>query len=114
MLTAGVDALTVAILAGHSDPSMLASRTFAPWLGKLVANGYRFHLIFLWLPTPDFAVDRVADRVRLGGHSVPEATVRRRYRSGLGNFFRLYRPIAVQSWQPYHRQAALSDPMNRI
>ena len=59
--------------------STLASRTLAPWLGELVGHGYRFHLIFLWLPSADFAVDRVADRVRLGGHDVPEATVRRRY-----------------------------------
>ena len=80
--------------------STLASRTFAPWLRKLVANGCRFHLIFLWLPTPDFAVDRVADRVKLGGHSVPETTIRRRYRSGLGNFFGLYRPIAT-TWRMY-------------
>lgn len=83
----------------------LASRTFAPWLAQLTATGYRFHLVFLWLPSADFAVDRVADRVRLGGHSVPEATIRRRYAAGLRNFFGLYQPLAT-TWRMHDN----SDP----
>ncbi len=78
----------------------LASRTFYPWLADLVAGGYRFHLLFLWLPSPDFAVARVADRVRRGGHGVPEAVVRRRYEAGLRNFFMLYQSLAT-SWRMY-------------
>jgi len=56
----------------------LASRTFAPWLRDLRASGYQIHLLFLWLPSAEFALDRVADRVRAGGHNVPAETVRRR------------------------------------
>jgi predicted ABC-type ATPase len=78
----------------------LASRTFAPWLRDLRASGYAVHFFFLWLPSADFAVERVADRVRAGGHNVPEETVRRRYRTGLRNFFRLYEPIA-STWRLY-------------
>ena len=78
----------------------LASRSLAPWLAELIRTGYEFHLVFLWLPSADFAVQRVADRVRMGGHDVPEATVRRRYHRGLNNFFRLYRPLAT-SWRMY-------------
>jgi predicted ABC-type ATPase len=59
--------------------------------------GYEFHLIFIWLHTPELAVQRVQERVRLGGHGVPEEIVRRRYERGLRNFFNLYRPIA-DSW----------------
>lgn len=40
------------------------------------------------------AVARVAERVRLGGHDVPEAVIRRRYLAGLRNFFQLYQPMA--------------------
>lgn len=72
----------------------LASRTFAPWIAALSKTGYDFHLVFLWLPNEDFAVARVAERVRLGGHNVPEETIRRRYYSGIRNFFKLYRPLA--------------------
>ncbi len=78
----------------------LASRTFAPWLLDLRASGYDVHLVFLWLPSADFAVERVADRVRSGGHNVPEDTVRRRYRAGLRNFFNLYEPVA-SAWRLY-------------
>jgi predicted ABC-type ATPase len=60
----------------------LASRTFAPWIADLVAGGYEFHLMFLWLPSADLAVDRVALRVRAGGHHVAEDVVRRRYAYG--------------------------------
>jgi len=53
----------------------LASRLFAPWIAGLLKQGFEFHLVFLWLPSADFAVQRVADRVRIGGHDVPEATM---------------------------------------
>ena len=43
---------------------------------------------------------RVADRVRRGGHHVPDDVVRRRYHGGLRNFFRLYRPLAA-TWRFY-------------
>ncbi len=78
----------------------LASRTFAPWLRGLAARGYRVRVIFLWLPSPDLAVRRVADRVRLGGHDVPEATIRRRFAAGIRNFQELYRPLAA-AWRVY-------------
>ena len=78
----------------------LASRSFAPWIRELTLTGYQFHLVFLWLPSADFAVQRVADRVRLGGHGVPEATIRRRYGAGLRNFFTLYQPLAT-TWRLY-------------
>ena len=47
------------------------------------------------------AVGRVAERVSAGGHNVPEDTIRRRYRAGIHNFFRLYQPIAT-SWTLYN------------
>lgn len=77
----------------------LASRSFAPWIARLRRErGYRFHLSFLWIPSADMAVQRVAGRVRHGGHSVPPDHIRRRYERGLSNFFKLYSPIA-DSWE---------------
>lgn len=72
----------------------LASKTFAPWIRTLKEAGYKFHLLYLWLPSPDMAVDRVSDRVQRGGHNIPEETIRRRYQRGLDNFFGLYAPMA--------------------
>jgi predicted ABC-type ATPase len=79
----------------------LASRTFASWIDELKKTGYIFHLVFLWLPNPEFALARVAERVRIGGHNVPEEIVRRRYNKGIRNFFRLYKPLA-DTWRLYN------------
>lgn len=90
-----------ALAASREDfafETTLASRTFAAWLETLRASGYRAHLVFLSLPSADLAVARVTQRVREGGHAVPETIVRRRFRAGLRNFFSLYRPI-VDTWQ---------------
>jgi predicted ABC-type ATPase len=78
----------------------LASRSFAPWLRRLVASGYAAYLVFLWLPSAEFAIERVTERVRGGGHSVPPDVVRRRYAAGLRNFFALYQPL-VSGWVVY-------------
>jgi predicted ABC-type ATPase len=75
----------------------LASRSFAPRLKDLRASGYAVHLIFLWLSSAELAVERVAHRVRAGGHNVPADTVRRRYDAGIRNLFQLYQPV-VTSW----------------
>ena len=77
--------------------STLSSRSLAPWLSKLHANGYVVHLIFLWLVDENLAVKRVAERVKAGGHGIPEEIVRRRYTRSISNFFNIYRPIA-DSW----------------
>lgn len=78
----------------------LAGRAYARRISALQDEGYRFHVVFLWLDSPELAVARVADRVRAGGHAVPEDVVRRRYRAGLRNFIELYRPLATK-WHLY-------------
>ena len=78
----------------------LAGRAYAAWIHGLIKDGYEFHLFFLWLPSAEFAIDRVKSRVRLGGHTVPEETIRRRYYAGLRNFFHVYRPLATK-WRVY-------------
>lgn len=83
----------------------MASRSFEPWLRSLRESGYRAHLVFLWLPSAEMALERVRRRVRLGGHDVPEAVVRRRYRRGAVNFRKLYRPLA-SSWRVYDNSLA--------
>jgi predicted ABC-type ATPase len=78
----------------------LSGRGHARWLRELGAAGYRRHLIFLSLPEPDVAVARVSNRVRQGGHHVPETVVRRRFAAGLESLFDRYMSI-VDSWQVY-------------
>jgi len=71
----------------------LASRSIAKLLLGAQEKGYYVTLLYFWLNTPDLAVERVKNRVAAGGHNVTEATVRRRYETGLHNLFELYLPI---------------------
>ena len=91
----------IRVLAGErrdfAFETTLASRSFTPWLRELRANGYTFHLVYLWLPTVELALARVAERARRGGHAVPQGIVRRRYDRSLANFFNLYSKFA-DSW----------------
>src|SRR3712207_6585578 len=57
----------------------LASRSYAAWVSGLRARGYEFNLMLLWLRSPELAVERVRQRVRAGGHNIPESVIRRRY-----------------------------------
>jgi predicted ABC-type ATPase len=78
----------------------LAGRTLAGWLENLRQSGYVVHLVYFWLDSPDLAVSRVAERVSMGGHNIPEGTIRQRYHRSIQNFFRLYRPI-VNTWRVF-------------
>jgi len=75
----------------------LASRSFAPMIRECARNGYLVTLLFLWLHSPELAVERVALRVASGGHAIPEGTIRRRYDAGRKNLTSLYIPI-VDMW----------------
>lgn len=76
----------------------LSGRSYVPILTLLREQGYRIHLFFLWLTHADLAVARVANRVRQGGHDIPEPTIRRRFEAGLRNFHALYAPLADDWW----------------
>ncbi len=63
-------------------------------------SGYHVSLFFLSLPSADLAVARVAERVRQGGHNIPENVIRRRFEAGKRNFENRYRAI-VNAWAFY-------------
>lgn len=81
--------------------STLASRSFAPWLKDLqTKHRYDVRLVYIWLPSVEINIERVATRHALGGHSIPEETIRRRYRRSIQNLFDLYLPLADR-WEVY-------------
>jgi predicted ABC-type ATPase len=75
----------------------LSGRSYVNILQDLKEKGYRLRLFFLWLPSADLALERIADRVRTGGHNIPEGVVRRRFQKGLSNFIKFYQPL-LDSW----------------
>src|SRR5947209_8423764 len=86
--------------ASFAFETTLAGRSYARWLRSLRVTGYVVHLVYFWLASPDLAVARVAERVSQGGHNIPEATIRQRYRRSVQNFFQLFRPV-VHTWKVF-------------
>lgn len=65
--------------------------------------------MFLWLQSPELAVQRVRERVKTGGYDVPEQVIRRRHAAGRRNFLKLYQSLA-NTWAVYDN----SDSPNPI
>ena len=83
----------------------LANRTLAIRIPRWQEAGYDVLLVFVWLPSADLAVQRVAARVRSGGHDIPEATIRRRYKAGIRAFVETYQPL-VNRWRLYDNSSS--------
>jgi predicted ABC-type ATPase len=79
----------------------LAGRAYLRHIRQWQQAGYRVELIFLQLNHADEAVARVQQRVRQGGHDIPEAVIRRRFDAELDNFHQHYAP-AVDAWVLYN------------
>lgn len=78
----------------------LSGKSYSRMIPMWQRSGYNVKLIFLQLNSADDAVNRVAQRVRQGGHNIPETTIRRRFEKGIVNFHNTYSPI-VDSWTLY-------------
>lgn len=75
----------------------LSGRGYLPRIRQWREQGYHVSLFFLCLPNAETAIARVAERVKQGGHHVPEDVIRRRFAAGLRNFHEAYKS-AVDAW----------------
>lgn len=87
----------------------LATRCYRNWVLRAKKNGYIVILLFFWLPSPEIAETRVAQRVASGGHNIPKEVIHRRYWHGLQNLFNIFISI-VDKWSLYDN----SDSMRPI
>jgi predicted ABC-type ATPase len=84
----------VALNQSFGLESTLSGRSYLRLLKQCKQAGWRITLLYLWLPSPEAAIERVAHRVREGGHGLPPEIIRRRYFASLPNFLSLYLPLA--------------------
>ena len=82
----------------------LATRSYRKFIEKAKELGYKVVLLFFWLESPVFAKERVANRVKEGGHNIAEEVIERRYWLGLKNLFEIFMPI-VDTWSLYDNNA---------
>ncbi len=83
----------------------LSGRGYARMIPAWRQEGYTVKLFFLRLSTPELAIARVRQRVREGGHDVPELVIRRRFAAGLRNLQSIYKPI-VNEWAIYENSGS--------
>jgi len=74
--------------------STLSGRTYLRLMKRWKTAGYRIEMVFLWLPSVQLALQRIAARVRQGGHAVPRDDVVRRFDRSWTNFRGIYPPLA--------------------
>lgn len=71
----------------------LAGRSHINLLKKLRNEGWQIVLFFLWIPSADFSKDRIRERVKHGGHNIPDDTVYRRFPRVMHNLVKIYVPL---------------------
>jgi predicted ABC-type ATPase len=75
----------------------LATRSLLKIVQQAQSLGYEATVLYLWLNSPEMAIQRVHSRVESGGHNIPDAVVRRRYVMGLQYLFDAYIPV-IDRW----------------
>ncbi len=71
----------------------LATKIYKQKILMAQQKGYQVTLLFFWLKNPEMAKERVATRVKEGGHDIPQDVIERRYLGGIKALFDIYLPI---------------------
>jgi len=80
--------------------STLSGLAYVRRFEHLKQSGYSIEIVYLRLCSPTLALQRIASRVKQGGHNVPAADVRRRFKRSWENFRAAYKPLA-DAWAVY-------------
>jgi len=76
--------------------STLSGKTYIRLFQRARKLGYEIELHYLWLSSPAQAVARVRQRVQQGGHHVPAADIRRRFKRSILHLVDDYLPLATR------------------
>src|ERR1700752_5010705 len=67
----------------------LGGSTMPRLLTEAATQGFEVRIWYVGLASPDLHIERVRNRVRAGGHDIPESSVRRRWRHSRLNLIQL-------------------------
>ena len=87
-----------------SIETTLAGLTYLRRLREAVSQGWRIHLLYFTVATPEAALARIARRVSEGGHDVPEAEARRRFARSIANLPRYM--ALTELWRVFDNNAS--------
>ena len=85
----------------------LGGRSITESLLDAIAAGRKVSVWYCGLNSPELHIQRVAERVKRGGHNIPEAMVRKRCQSSMRNLCRL--APGVQQLAVYDNSAPLDE-----
>jgi predicted ABC-type ATPase len=88
--------------------STLAGKSLAHRIQEAKQTGFTIKMIFVFVDSADENVNRVRQRVKKGGHDVPEEDIRRRFGRSFHNFWHLYRALADE-WHVIYNQLERPD-----
>jgi len=71
-----------------------SGRSYIPIFKACKEQGWRFNFLYLWIPSPEISIARVAQRVMEGGHGIASDVIHRRFRTSIWNMLHLYLPLA--------------------
>lgn len=74
--------------------STISGRGHASTIRNAKDAGYQIVLHFLWLASPEESIRRVRQRVKKGGHHVPDVDIYRRHPRIMRNLTEVYLPLA--------------------
>ena len=63
------------------------------------------HILFFHLNNVELAKERVAGRVKRGGHNISDEIIERRYQRGLSNFFKIFMSIC-DKWSLFNNSTS--------
>jgi predicted ABC-type ATPase len=89
----------------------LSSPLYARRIPAWRAAAYRIDLVYVRLPDVEASIARVAHRVRMGGHDVAEADLRRRFGRSLANL-EVYKPL-VDRWEVWESRQGETSLIDR-
>jgi predicted ABC-type ATPase len=89
--------------------STLSGRTFRRKLEQARVAGFEIFIGFVFLDSSNLSASRVGERVRKGGHDVPEEDIHRRFPRSLFNFWTIYRPLADRWVLVYNGEGGFLD-----
>ena len=79
--------------ADFAFETTLAGRSHISLLKKLRNDGWQIIMFFLWIPNAAFSKSRIRERVKHGGHDIPDETIYRRFPRIMHNLVKIYIPL---------------------
>lgn len=95
-LAAGKEFFNRLSIYKEKKQSLLIESTLAgAYLARLIESfrksAFTVTIVFIFLETPEVCVERIKERVKKGGHHVPDEDVKRRYYRSIRNFWNSYK-----------------------